>query len=181
MRDTIDMAREAGFETRLRKGKILGVDRDGDYTEELKTFEALVRADERGLAAPAQPEQEPVAKHRDLHSHMMVVAHRAVNKASNNGRESISQKEVVRAICKAIQTNKNLLAKLISPAAQQIDEAHSVGYSNGMTEGYEAGKAYAAAQRQWVELTPEEIQNCYGGQIDDFARALLAKSKERNT
>jgi hypothetical protein len=39
----------------------------------------------------------------------------------------------------------------------------------------------AAAQRQWVELTPEEIQNCYGGQIDDFARALLAKSKERNT
>ncbi len=39
----------------------------------------------------------------------------------------------------------------------------------------------AAAQQQWVELTPEEIQNCYGGQIDDFARALLAKSKERNT
>jgi hypothetical protein len=38
-----------------------------------------------------------------------------------------------------------------------------------------------AAQRQWVGLTPEEIQNCYGGEIDDFARALLAKSKERNT
>ena len=47
MRDTIDMAREAGFETMLRKGKILGFDRDGDYTEELKAFEALVRADER--------------------------------------------------------------------------------------------------------------------------------------
>jgi hypothetical protein len=44
---TIDMAREAGFETMLRKGKILGFDRDGDYTEELKAFEALVRADER--------------------------------------------------------------------------------------------------------------------------------------
>jgi hypothetical protein len=41
------MAREAGFETMLRKGKILGFDRDGDYTEELKAFEALVRADER--------------------------------------------------------------------------------------------------------------------------------------
>lgn len=41
------MAREAGFETILRKGKILGFDRDGDYTEELKAFEALVRADER--------------------------------------------------------------------------------------------------------------------------------------
>jgi len=55
MRDTIDMAREAGFETMLRKGKILGVDRDGDYTEELKAFEALVRADERN-SWPAEME-----------------------------------------------------------------------------------------------------------------------------
>jgi hypothetical protein len=47
MKTTVDMAREAGFETMLRKGKILGFDRDGDYTEELKAFEALVRADER--------------------------------------------------------------------------------------------------------------------------------------
>jgi len=46
MRDTIDMAREAGFETMITKGKIHGFDRDGDYTEELKAFEALVRADE---------------------------------------------------------------------------------------------------------------------------------------
>lgn len=38
-----------------------------------------------------------------------------------------------------------------------------------------------AAQRTWVDLTDEEIQNCYGGSVDDFARALLAKSKERNT
>jgi hypothetical protein len=51
MRDTIDMAREVGFETMLRKGKILGFDRDGDYTEELKAFEALVRADEREACA----------------------------------------------------------------------------------------------------------------------------------
>jgi hypothetical protein len=51
MRDTIEMAREAGFETMLRKGKILGFDRDGDYTEELKDFEALVRADEREACA----------------------------------------------------------------------------------------------------------------------------------
>jgi len=47
MRDTIEMACEAGFETMITKGKIHGFDRDGDYTEELKTFEALVRADER--------------------------------------------------------------------------------------------------------------------------------------
>jgi hypothetical protein len=53
MRDTIDMAREAGFETMFRKGKIHGFDRDGDYTEELKAFEALVRADERSVEREA--------------------------------------------------------------------------------------------------------------------------------
>jgi hypothetical protein len=88
---------------------------------EIERAEQAITAIKQALAAPAQPApvQEPVAKHRDLHSHMMVVADRAVDKASNNGRESISQKEVVRAICKAIQTNKNLLAKLTPPAAQR--------------------------------------------------------------
>jgi hypothetical protein len=88
----------------------------------------------------AQPEQEPVANHRDLHSHMMVVAHRAVDEASNNGRESISQKEVVRAICKAIQSNKNLLAKLTLPTAQRPwvgltdEDKHLIELSAGITE-----------------------------------------------
>jgi hypothetical protein len=44
MKTTTDMAREAGFETMITKGKIHGQNRDGDYTEELKAFEALVRA-----------------------------------------------------------------------------------------------------------------------------------------
>ena len=65
MRDTIDMAREAGFETLITKGKIHGFDRDGDYTEELKAFEALVRADERDRAmrenAYVQAEREACA------------------------------------------------------------------------------------------------------------------------
>jgi hypothetical protein len=54
MRDTIDMAREAGFN--LEQGfllRVTGID------EDLKRFEALVRADERALAAPVQ---EPVAE-----------------------------------------------------------------------------------------------------------------------
>jgi hypothetical protein len=38
-----------------------------------------------------------------------------------------------------------------------------------------------AAQRQWVGLTDEEIENCYGGDIDDFAQAIEAKLKEKNT
>ncbi len=158
-------------------------------------YERLYTADEvdgmiaRAKAAAAQPE-EPVAKHHDLHSHMMVVAHRAVDEASNNGRESISQKEVVRAICKAIQSNKNLLAKLTPLAAQQIDEAYAVGYSNGMTEGYEAGKACAAAQRTWVGLTDERVKEIWlrgKDHGDDWldvlalARSFEAELKELNT
>jgi hypothetical protein len=68
MRDTIDMAREAGFETMLRKGKILGFDRDGDYTEELKAFEALVRADEREACAKVCDDLHPDWKWRAAES-----------------------------------------------------------------------------------------------------------------
>ena len=46
MRDTIELAREAGFQHDT-KGIIWTEDRDGDCTEELKAFETLVRADER--------------------------------------------------------------------------------------------------------------------------------------
>jgi hypothetical protein len=49
MRDAIDMAREAGFETMITRGETFTFcfDRDGVCTEELKAFEALVRADEQ--------------------------------------------------------------------------------------------------------------------------------------
>jgi hypothetical protein len=59
MKTTIELAREAGFETMLRKGKILGFDRDGDYTEELKAFEAFVRADEREACAQIAADYGP--------------------------------------------------------------------------------------------------------------------------
>ncbi len=36
-------------------------------------------------------------------------------------------------------------------------------------------------KREWVGLTEDEIQNCYGGEIDDFARAIEAKLREKNT
>ena len=49
--EIIDMARQAGFETQLLKGKILGFDRDGDYTEELEAFAKLVAAKEREACA----------------------------------------------------------------------------------------------------------------------------------
>jgi hypothetical protein len=46
MRDTIDMAREAGFDTHTSEVAI-----NVFFTEELKAFEALVRADEREACA----------------------------------------------------------------------------------------------------------------------------------
>lgn len=49
--EIIEMARQAGFETMLRKGKILGFDRDGDYTEELEAFAKLIAEHEREACA----------------------------------------------------------------------------------------------------------------------------------
>ena len=45
----------------------------------------------------------------------------------------------------------------------------------------ESKKAPATPKREWVELTQEEIEDCYGGEIDDFARMIEAKLKEKNT
>jgi hypothetical protein len=46
---------------------------------------------------------------------------------------------------------------------------------------YSIEEPLPAAQRQWVGLTQEEIEDCYGGEIDDFARAIEAKLREKNT
>ena len=75
---------------------------------------------------PKAEQGEPVAQHRDLHGHMMVVAHRASDKVTNNGQKFVSQKEVVRAICKAIQDDKNLISKLTPPAKQDQDKPVAV-------------------------------------------------------
>jgi hypothetical protein len=42
--EIIEMARQAGFETMFRKGRIHGFERDGDYTEELEDFAKLIAA-----------------------------------------------------------------------------------------------------------------------------------------
>jgi hypothetical protein len=42
-------------------------------------------------------------------------------------------------------------------------------------------QASPPAQRTWVGLTQKQIESCYGGEIDDFARAIEAKLKEKNT
>jgi hypothetical protein len=61
MRDTIEMAREAGFNVKMFKPPVITAQHsNGSWVsvgDELKAFEALVRADER-----AAPVQEPVSR-----------------------------------------------------------------------------------------------------------------------
>jgi len=38
-----------------------------------------------------------------------------------------------------------------------------------------------AARREWVDLTDEDIESCYGGEINDVARAVINKFKGKNT
>ncbi len=47
-----------------------------------------------------------------------------------------------------------------------------------------AGAIFSAAQRQWVGLSDDEIIQCtptWGGTVEDVARAIEAKLKEKNT
>jgi hypothetical protein len=56
MRDTIDMAREAGIDAWWDSGS----DWRETFDEHLKAFEALVRADEREVLREASPVQKPL-------------------------------------------------------------------------------------------------------------------------
>ena len=94
MDKTIEMAREAGFDTRIMPGKIFGFDRDGDYTEELKAFEALVRADEREEgqrwfdAVTAQHKQELLAE-REACAKVCDEAHELMNSSFQGAAAAI--------------------------------------------------------------------------------------------
>ncbi len=99
------------------------------YTQAMRIAEL-----EEALAKQEQSAEhvgEPVAQHRDLHSHMMVVAHRAADSATKNGQQFASQKEIVRAICSAIQSDKKLIEKLCLQPAQpkvyQQEQGEPVG------------------------------------------------------
>jgi hypothetical protein len=49
---------------------------------------------------------------------------------------------------------------------------------------YSGGKPWPVAPKPWVGLTDEEIKQCVDsrdGFVEDFARVIEAKLKERNT
>ena len=59
-------------------------------------------------------------------------------------------------------------------------ESNKAAYQRGYLDGM-AKPCIECADRQWVGLTDAQIEDCYGGEINDFARAIEAKLKEKNT
>ena len=110
MRDTIDMAREAGFEAMRGHGLLPHVPEDifianVRVTEQLKAFEALVRADEREQAAA-----QPAPADTDLMACWVEKSDGTIDgiasmrlALSKYGTASEGTEERVLAICKAIE------------------------------------------------------------------------------
>ena len=76
---------------------------------------------------------EAVSQNRNLHSHMMTVATRAVQAASKEKRWPLSEKVLIRTICKAIQQDKNLIKKIAALQDQIENEPYAIeaGFDNG--------------------------------------------------
>jgi hypothetical protein len=77
-----------------------------------------------------------------------------------------------------VQPEQKPVATVIKKGAERQWMSERMG---NLPDGIYSLYTTPPAARTWVDLTPDDIQNCYGGNVDDFARALLAKSKERNT
>jgi hypothetical protein len=126
----------------------------------LKAFEALVRADERALAAPVQ---EPVAWKwhqapvKTSWGHDMVVADLAIDKDNT-----------VSVYCERDQTTK--VEAMFSPPSAPVQEPVAYLCENAVGHKYFRWKKPSseykpialyttspAAQRQWVGLTVEEM------------------------
>ena len=88
MNTVIEMAREAGFETLIQKGRIFGNDRDGDCTEELEAFATLVRADERS-SWPA--EMEAMERQVNILTDALAEAKADEREATNNAYRERNQ------------------------------------------------------------------------------------------
>ena len=175
MRDTIDMAREAGFNLNFRiTGSNEALDRLVEY----------VRADERALAAPVQ---EPVAWKwhqapiKTSWGHDMVVADLAIDKDNTVSvyceRDQITKVEAMFSTPPTAQP---------APVQELMPDDLIATYEKGFRDGQ-------AAQRTWVGLTDEDVyplanehlhyqmEGYEVSGIYNLARAIEARLKGLNT
>jgi len=191
MRDTIDMAREAGLSP------------DALAVQFLKRFEALVRADERKQVALDKKAEnarelgldyEPVAQYSDIVSDGGLDPRNKFDTTPPAAQQDIQR---LSALVRAQQITIDKLEQALAAPVQEpvawmvyTQDGKSVYVTDNPTdiqEGQRALPLYTtppAAQRQWVELTDEEIDKTYETQIWDarrsYARAIEAKLKEKN-
>lgn len=155
VRDTIDMAREAWISE--AGAEML---RDFEecylsctYLDDLKAFEALVSADERKQIA--------------------------LDKKAENSRElgldvepvAWMYEDMMGLVGVLVQKEKPIVVRPVTPLYTALPNVATPL----------AAQRPVPEERKWVGLTQEEIENCYGGEIDDFARAIEAKLKAKNS
>jgi hypothetical protein len=180
MKDTIDMAREA----RLERNGYWEFDMN-----RLKAFKALVRADERALAAPVQ---EPVAFNEELHQERERRQQLEAELMRMQGRE-LKLQMALNAPAAPVQEPVAWSVTwgglhcgnfyLRKSDAIEHHKRRSLKYPDEKREVVALYTTPPAAQRQWVGLTDEEIikatQNIAGRK--NIAQAIEAKLKEKNT
>ncbi len=152
MRDTIDMAREAGFDVVVQINAV-----DGSIAH-LTAFAALVRADEReqALAAPVQP-----------------VAWLYKGDAEFDGKEWRDNICVTTSKQVADWQGKDIQPLYTTPPAAQRPWV-------GLTDDDIAETDWhLSADREYEQWTLQEQLVVCG--VKDFARAIEAKLKEKNT
>jgi len=125
-------------------------------------------------------QDKPVAQHRDLHSHMMVVAHRASDKVTNNGQKFVSQKEAMKLALDFISRLKfadaepepDIVMSVLKEALAKQEQDEPVAVVTGVYGGrftYAPIKAsvilpvgmalYTRPQhREWIDLNGEELE-----------------------
>jgi hypothetical protein len=200
MKSTIDMARESWIDVYG-----LGHDR-AKFIEALKHFECLVRADEREQALAA-PVQEPVATIDSLEQEIYentreFVSLNVMEWLLNRLNTTPPAAQPARTLEELYAISREVSAAQPAPVQEPLAWAM---FKRGRLESFwmDRGDAYdykftsehewkplyttpPAAQRTWVGLTDEEITDIWAEASpyyheDDFARAIEAKLKEKNT
>jgi hypothetical protein len=183
MKTTIDMAREV-YGAHEWKGAPL---------DRLEQLVALVRADERALAAPVQ---EPVAYNKtEMNGFIQDLYDKKMQEGKHGHYETMFHC-VHQAIAKVtppvqpapVQPVAWMSNKDFEPIRSRIMvEAYELAERD--VEGYNAIKVMCGdvqkmlpAQRQWVGLTDEEISASSKGHMtrNGFARTIEAKLREKN-